>query len=52
MRMPDGRLLPVPHPEFVSVEPTDGRLALVWKADRRGGHSLVDLELVSELEVL
>ncbi len=50
LRMPDGRLLPVPHPEFISIEPEDERIAVVWKGD--GGYWTVDLELVSDLEPL
>ncbi len=48
--MPDGRLLPVPHPEFISIEPEDERIAVVWKGDGGYGYWTVDLELVSDLE--
>lgn len=50
LRMPDGRTLPVPHPEFISLEPDAERSAIVWKGD--GGYWTVDLELVSDLEPL
>ncbi|HEV3408990.1 MAG TPA: hypothetical protein VG095_01750 [Chthoniobacterales bacterium] len=50
LRMPDGRLLKVPHPEFISIEPEEERIAIVWKGD--GGYWTVDLELVSDLEPL
>ena len=50
MRMPDGRLLPIPHPEFISIEPEEERTAIVWKGN--GGYWTVDLELVSDLEPL
>ncbi len=49
-RVPDGRLLSVPHPEFISIEPEDERIAIVWRG--HGGYSTVDLELVSDLEPL
>ncbi len=50
MRMPDGRVLDVPHPEFVSLAPT-GRIAIIWKGEGER-YSTVDLLLVSELEPL
>jgi hypothetical protein len=50
MRMPDGRVLAVPHPEFISVAPT-GRIAIVWKGEGER-YSTVDLLLVSDLEPL
>jgi hypothetical protein len=50
LRMPHGRTLPVPHPEFISIEPDEERIAIVWKGN--GGYWTVDLELVSELEPL
>jgi hypothetical protein len=50
LRMPDGRLLPVPHPEFISSEPEEERIGIVWNG--RGGYWTVDLELVSDLEPL
>ena len=50
LRMPDGRLLPVPHPELISIDPEEERIAIVWKG--RGGYWTVDLELVSDLEPL
>jgi hypothetical protein len=48
--MPDGRLLPVPHPEFISIEPEEELIGIVWNG--RGGYWTVDLELVSDLEPL
>lgn len=48
MRMPDGRVLAVPQPEFISVAPT-GRIAIVWKGEGER-YSTVDLLLVSDLE--
>jgi len=50
LRMPDGRLLPVPHPEFISIEPEEERIGIVRNG--RGGYWTVDLELVSDLEPL
>jgi len=50
LRMPDGRILPVPHPEFISIEPDEERTVIVWKGN--GGYWTVDLELVSDLEPL
>ena len=50
LRMPDDRLLPVPHPEFISIEPEEERIAILWRGD--GGYWTVDLELVSDLEPL
>lgn len=49
-RMPDGRVLPVPHPEFISIDPEEERIAIVWKGN--GGYWTVDLELLSDLEPL
>lgn len=48
LRMPDRRLLPVPHPEFISIEPEEERIAILWKG--QGGYWTVDLESVSDLE--
>jgi hypothetical protein len=50
LKLPDGRALPIPHPEFISVGP-DRRTTIVWKANSEGGHWVVDLRLVSDLEV-
>jgi hypothetical protein len=50
MRMPDGRIAAVPHPEFISLAPT-GRIAIVWKGDGER-YSTVHLGLVSDLEPL
>jgi len=48
MRMPDGRVVAVPHPDVVSLAPT-GRIAIVWKGEGER-YSTVDLMLVSDLE--
>jgi hypothetical protein len=48
MRMPDGRSLRVPHPEFVSLAPS-GRIAIIWKGEGER-YSTVDPLLVSDLE--
>ena len=50
MRMPDSRIVAVPHPEFISLAPT-GRIAIVWKGEGER-YSTVDLRLVSDLEPL
>lgn len=50
MRMPDGRIVAVPHPEFLSLAPT-GRIAIVWKGEGER-YSTVDLRLISGLEPL
>lgn len=50
MRMPDGRVLAIPHPEFMSLAPT-GRIAIVWKGEGER-YWTVDLLLVSDLEPL
>jgi hypothetical protein len=46
--MVDGRVFPVPHPDFVAVSPT-GRTVIVFQPD--DSYSVVDLLLMSELEV-
>jgi hypothetical protein len=43
----DGDLLPVPHPEFISINPVDKRTVVVW---RNEGPFVIDLELVTKLE--
>jgi hypothetical protein len=50
IRMPDGRIVAVPHPGFISLAPT-GRIAIVWKGEGER-YSTVDLRLVSDLERL
>ena len=47
MRMPDGRAVVIPYPDFVSLAPT-GRIAIVWKGEGER-YSTVDLMLVSDL---
>ena len=46
LRLVDGRTVPVPHPEFLSVNPR-GRTAVVM--DERDGFEVVDLPLVVSL---
>ena len=48
LRMPDGRALRVPHPEFVSFSPSN-RIVIVWWDNGERFH-VVDLDLVSDLE--
>ena len=51
-RLPDGGALSVPHPEFVSVSPTQlSRKVLVWLPDGSAASS-VDLSMVSDFEPL
>ena len=50
LRLPDGRALDVPHPDFVSISPTGKSSAIVvWSRDGQL-ESLVDLRLVSDFE--
>jgi len=58
LRLPDGRGIPVPHPEFVMKIP-NVKTIVVGKADPLGsppapegkfGFNIVDLETVSDLE--
>jgi len=48
LRMPDGRALRVPHPEFVSKSPRDRIVIVRWDNGER--FHVVDLDLVSDLE--
>ncbi len=50
LRMPDERLLPVPHPEFISIDPEEEQIAIVWNG--QGGYWTIDLATVSDLEPL
>jgi hypothetical protein len=50
LRTADSDLLPVPHPEFISVDPIEERTVIVWRGD--GGSWTIDLELVTELKPL
>lgn len=50
LRTAEGDLLEVPHPEFISLDPVEERTVIVW--DGEGGPSMVDLELVTQLEPL
>jgi hypothetical protein len=49
IRVGENRLLRVEHPEFLALSPT-GDVAIVFRPE--GGVSIVDVELVSELEVV
>jgi len=52
LRLPDGRALDVPHPEFVALPPgRRGRAVFVWRPDGITGWR-VDLSLVSDFEPL
>lgn len=44
----DGRRVPVPHPDFVSLDPR-GRVAHVFRADGRS--EFIDILLVTALEI-
>ena len=44
----DGRELVVDHPEFLAASPT-GDIAIVFRPE--GGFNIVDVELVTDLEV-
>jgi hypothetical protein len=48
VRMADGRLFPIPHPDFLSLSPT-GRTAVIFHDDDSA--SIVDLLLMTELEL-
>ncbi len=48
LRLPDGRALPVPHPEFMSIAPDD-RIAILWKGEG-ARYWTVDMESVSDME--
>jgi len=50
LRTADGDLPMVPHPEFISLDPTEERTVIVWTED--GHYRAIDLELVTELEPL
>jgi hypothetical protein len=49
VRMANGRIFHVPHPDFLSIFPS-GRLATVY--DTPNTASIVDLLLMTELEIL
>lgn len=49
IRIGDTRQLDVPHPEFLALSPA-GDIAIVFR--REGGFNVVDVELVTDLEVL
>jgi hypothetical protein len=46
--MADGRLFPIPHPDFLSLSPA-GRTAVIFHPDDSA--SIVDLLLMTELEL-
>ena len=48
IRMADGRLFDVPHPDFVALSHS-GRTVVVFNADET--HSVLDLLLMTELQV-
>lgn len=48
LRTADGNLLPISHPEFISIDPVEERTVIVW--DGEGGAWTIDLELVTELK--
>jgi hypothetical protein len=43
----DGREIPVPHGEYISIQP-GGRMFLTWLAD--GGFELVNLTMVTSIK--
>jgi hypothetical protein len=52
IHMADGRSFGVPHPDFVALSPA-GRTAIVFHAnDANEGYSVLDLLLMTELEVV
>jgi hypothetical protein len=48
IRLPDGRFFRIHHRDYLSLSP-DGRTAIVFKD--AGGHHVLDLNLIHELEV-
>jgi hypothetical protein len=48
IHMADGRSLPVPHPDFLSMSPT-GRTVIIYQED--DSFSICDLLLMTELEI-
>jgi hypothetical protein len=48
VRMADGRVFHIPHPDFISIFPS-GRVAIITNLDDT--FSIVDLILMTELEV-
>jgi hypothetical protein len=50
IHLADGRSLPIPHPDYVSLSPT-GRTASVWEDDA-DAFEIVDLLLVTSLKSL
>ncbi|HMF19080.1 MAG TPA: hypothetical protein VKE98_17860 [Gemmataceae bacterium] len=50
IRLADGRALAVPHRDFVSQSP-GGRTIIVYQSGNEEAFSVVDLYLVTELEV-
>lgn len=48
IHLPDCRPTYVPHPEFLSIGPTN-RIAVVYRED--GSASIIDVALITELEI-
>jgi hypothetical protein len=48
IRMTNGRSVPIPHPEFLSVSPT-GRVIVIY--DKDGDANILDLVHVTELDM-
>jgi hypothetical protein len=48
IHMADGRLFPIPHPEFLSMSPS-GRTVIVYQEDE--DFSILDLLLMTEIEM-
>lgn len=48
IHLPDCRPMHVPHPEFLSIGPTN-RIAVVYRDD--GSASIIDIALITELEI-
>jgi len=51
IHLADGRVLEVPHPEFVAIQP-DGRWIVVVNPLRLGGYEVVNLPLIVSMTVL
>ena len=51
IHMADGRSYSVPHRDFCSQSPAGYRTILVFHPEGEGAFSIVDLNLVTELEV-
>ena len=51
IHLADSRVLEVPHPEFVAIQP-DGRWIIVVNPLRLGGYEVVNLPLIVSMTVL